>query len=386
MIKSSKATVLPKICFIAPNAYELLTGKNLKRVVGPDVHQVLLAKELVSKGFRVSMIVYCKDNSASELIDDIEIIKIRVMENDLSPVSELIKGLAFWKALSSTNADIYYIHGGVPGIISLYCYIYNKISIYSIASDAWVSKKPIKYKLKGFNHSILSIEYIGNCIDIMLATQIIIQTEHQRRLLKQNFNKEGTLIRTPFPMPSNCCLKVRSKIPTILWVGSLSDVKRPDLFVELAKKMPNLKFLMVGGYAGDGKKYVEMLKNTCDLTNFEYAGVVQYNKIHEIFEKVDILVNTSLFEGFPHAFIQAWAYQLPIVSLNADPDGLLTNHNLGICSHSIDQMVEDIEKILSDDEFYEKIKTDGLSYVARNHDIKNISKSYIDLFLSLVHR
>jgi glycosyltransferase involved in cell wall biosynthesis len=111
--------------------------------------------------------------------------------------------------------------------------------------------------------------------------------------------------------------------------------------------------------------------------------VVPFDEIHEYFKKADVLTNTSLFEGFPHAFIQAWAYQVPIVSLSVNPDGLLTKYNLGFCSNSVEQMITDIEKILSNETLCRELKLNGIKYVTENHDMDKIINFYIELFYAL---
>ena len=42
-----------KICFVALGAYPLLTGKDVKCITGPDVHQILLAKKIIKHNLKL---------------------------------------------------------------------------------------------------------------------------------------------------------------------------------------------------------------------------------------------------------------------------------------------------------------------------------------------
>lgn len=375
----------PKICFVAPGAYQLLSGKEITRIVGPDLHQVLLAKELILKGLHVSIITYCQYNCSTEYIDNIEVLKIKLPKIHCPFLSIFIKSFYFWKAMKKADADIYYIRGGVPGIISLFSKIIRKKVIYSIASDAWVDKSIITENIQGFSKSILNIGILGNWLDITLANVVIVQTEYQKKLLAKNFKKNGVLIRTPFHITNIFNSKFeRSHPPIITWIGSLTDVKKPEIFIEIAKKLPNYHFQLIGGYIGTNKKYSTLLRDAIKLSNFEYIGVVPFDKIEKYLKKSDILTNTSLFEGYPHAFIQAWNYQIPVVSLNVNPDEIITKYNLGFCSLTVEQMIKDIETILTDEVLHAKLGMNGKNYVIRKHDFNKILPLYLELFYNTV--
>ncbi|MFC2048358.1 hypothetical protein ACFLSK_02880 [Chloroflexota bacterium] len=64
-----------KICFVALVGYPLLSGKAPENIMGPSVHQVLLARELVKYDFDVSYIAYNEGGPLVEHIDGIKIIK-----------------------------------------------------------------------------------------------------------------------------------------------------------------------------------------------------------------------------------------------------------------------------------------------------------------------
>jgi hypothetical protein len=50
MVKNKKM----KICFMGLTGYQLLSGKQTGEVVGPDVYQTLLARELLNHSFQIA--------------------------------------------------------------------------------------------------------------------------------------------------------------------------------------------------------------------------------------------------------------------------------------------------------------------------------------------
>ena len=163
----------------------------------------------------------------------------------------------------------------------------------------------------------------------------------------------------------------------------MAEVKQPELFVRLAEAIPEARFQMIGGHSGNQEFYDRIKEKSKRIPNFEFLGVVPFNEINEYFSRASILANTSMFEGFPHSFIQAWMHYVPVVSLNADPDELLCKNGLGFRSKTFDQLIEDVKTLLKDEALREEMGVNGREYVEREHDIKKSIEKYIELFNSI---
>ncbi|MFA0823678.1 MAG: glycosyltransferase family 4 protein [Methanomethylovorans sp.] len=366
------------ICFIALGAYPLLTGKDAKNIIGPDVHQVTLAKELVNQGFEVSIIVYGNEFCQIEYIKGIKVIQICNKTHKLRFIDMLLKAFAVCNAMIKSKAHIFYNAGGGSGIISIFSKIIRTKFIYEIASDAQVNRKIIIKKNREFSKSILSLERIGNLVDIKLADKIIVQTLYQKNTLESNFRVDSYLIKMPFQIPRDR-IPFKEKPPIVLWVGSMAEVKQPQLFLELAMRFPEQRFQMIGGNSGDQKLYTALEKKSEEILNLDFLGVVPLSEIDKYFRKASLLVNTSMFEGFPNAFIQAWINYTPVVSLHSNPDKILDKFNIGVHSQNFDQLLEDIKMMLNNDKLREKMGINGRKYVENEHNIQNNILKYIKL-------
>jgi glycosyltransferase involved in cell wall biosynthesis len=383
MNKQTKQTHNPKkICFVALGAYPLLAGKKPKNVIGPDVHQVILATELMKHNFKVIFITYDGGGGKPvESINDIEIIKTYRIDSHLNIV---LKVLRIWGAMRKANAHIYFQHGGVIGVVSLFCRLMRRKFVYHIGSDALVNRKLITRKIKEFNKSRFSPGAFGNWLDIKLADAIVVQNESQREMLKKNFGKDGILIKKPFPVAERR-MSEKTKPPIVLWAGAMAEVKQPELFVKLAEAIPEARFQMIGGPSGNEEFYNRIKETSKRISDLEYFGVIPFDEINEHFSRASILVNTSMFEAYPpYAAIQAWMNYTPVVSIGDNSDEILVKYNIGFHSKTFEQLVKDVKTLLNDETLRDEMGMNGRVYVEREHDIIHIVGEYIKLFVRVV--
>ena len=381
--KTNLTDVNIKICFVAPGAYPLLSGRSAERIIGPDVHQVILAKELIKHTFKITFITYDEEWAPVEYINSIEIIKIHNTTYRLNILNIVLKIFRIWNAMRKAKAHIYFHAGGVAGAVSPFCKLIRKKFVYDIASDALVNRNLVTQRIKEFNQSIFSLGTFGNWLDIKLADAIIVQSEFQKTMLKKNFGKEGILIKMPFPLTERG-MSEKAKPPIVLWVGSIAEVKQPELFVKLAEVIPGAAFQMIGGHSGSQEFYNKINESCKRILNFEFFGVIPFHEIDEYFSRASILVNTSIFEGFPHAFIQAWMHYVPVVSLNADPDELICKNKLGFHSKTFETLIGDVKTLLENEDLRREMGKNARKYVEKEHNTTNIVKANIEVFNTLV--
>ena len=370
-----------KICFLAPTAYSLLKKEkeNIKNVIGPDIDQITLANKLSKKGYKVTIITHNDGGPLEEFINGIKVVKIY---SSASKINLLSKIRYLWNAFKKSDSDIYFHYGDSAGILSIFAYIMGKRSVYKIASDVLLDRSLIISDIKEFKSSKFNSRAVGNWIDIKLSSAICLQNQYQSKMLKKGYNKNGKIIKNHIEI-KDVNLDKKSKIPIILWVGSMAEVKQPWMVVELAKMMPSVKFQMIGGYQGDPALYNYIKRQSKELKNFEFLGVVPFEEIDYYFNKAWILINTSMFEGFPNSFLQAWMNYMPVVSVNANPDDVITDYKLGFCSGSLKRLKEDLSILLNNNDLINEIGMNGRKYVENNHDIKNVLPRYIQLFNSI---
>ncbi len=167
----------------------------------------------------------------------------------------------------------------------------------------------------------------------------------------------------------------------VAWVGMLRRHKRPDLLVEIARNTPTVKFVLCGGAStfGTTPEYSEHIMNALRmLPNVEYLGKVPPATAQRVIEDAAALLSTSSEEGFPNTFLQAWSSGTPVVSLQIDPDHVISRFGLGAISNDIQGAVEDIECLVGSVERREEIAVRSRQYVAVHHSQSAVVKAFQD--------
>lgn len=365
----------PKICFCAFNAYPLLSCTNFDFIGGAELQQVLLGKELVKNGYDVSFVVLDYGQKPFEIINEIKIYKTVPEGYTLSGVKSVYSAVkCVWNTLKQADADIYFqmCGGYYTGFVALFCLLKRKRLVYHLASDMDVDGTFIK-NAKLYERTLYNF-------GIKRADCIIAQSEYQQELLKKNYNQDSIIIKNPYPIEEEVEIS-KSTPPVVLWVGTIKPKwKQPDLFLKLANAIPDARFQIVGGSSTNKQFYNKIKEEAEKIPNLEFVGFIPYPNVNKYFNNASILVNTSTSEGFSNTFLQAWAAYTLVVSLNADPDGVLRRYKLGFHSKTFEQMVKDVKTLLKDEKLREEMGNNGRKYIEREHDIKKVVEKYIGIF------
>lgn len=357
------------ICFLSLGSYPLLSSsEQLEYTGGAELMQVLISKELARAGYRVVFITFRDSNNMDEIIDGISILKSYSRLDGLS----LFKRFRFiWQCLKKADADFYVHSSSFPGIAAIYCLINKKAFVNWVASDRNVLLRNI-----GKKNSILA--KIALYIDIKLSRLILVQNMYQKKTLYRLYSKESILIKNPILITDR--VSQSGNIGDyILWVGTIRSIKRPDIFLRLAKSLPEYNFLMVGGTdINESNLYVTIKEAAKSIPNLDFLGFVPHQKINKYYNNAIAVVNTSDAEGYPNVFLEAWMNYTPIISLNVDPDYIIRKYHLGYHSGSFENMIEDIKRIINNPQLRYSIGVNGRRYVEAEHDSTKIVNDFLD--------
>lgn len=210
---------------------------------------------------------------------------------------------------------------------------------------------------------------------------VIAQTAYQQQLVRENFGRESTVIPNVWPVDS--LGPGHAESPTALWVANLRWEKRPEMVLELAAAVPEVRFVMVGGpMPGNEDIYRHVLTHRHDHENFRYAGFVPFEHVGNYFENADMFINTSSVEGFPNTFLQAWDAQLPVVA-TFDPDDVLKRERLGYHCADIAEMAEKVRLLTADQPRRRELGRRAKQYLRDNFSMEVVIPRLESLILSL---
>ncbi len=181
------------------------------------------------------------------------------------------------------------------------------------------------------------------------ADHVFVQTESQLRVLESRFGRNGELIRNPVQIAQDDPVRwpARGERDLILWIGR-SDTfhKQPLLLLELAKRCPDLPFLMILNNTHADVFDTVQAQRPANLTIIER---IPHAEIWDYYRRARVFVSTSAYEGFPNTFLQCAVAGVPVASLAVDPEEILSRHRCGLLADgSLDKLGRDVRALWSD--------------------------------------
>ena len=269
------------------------------------------------------------------------------------------------------DADLYVLPGNsdMAAELSLFCKRRGKKYVFLSGSDGDYHPD---YKASPKNIGIYGLPGFLMNYAIESADCHVVQTPKQAEMLRQIYGRTSVVIRNPVDLE----VKQSAIKEFILWVGKSDWIKRPELILDIARQLPNLNFMIIMTVSNPGvhTKCIQVAKT---LYNVQVCEYVPFNEIDAYFARAKVFVNTSRFEGFPNTFLQAGKHGTPVVSLEVDPGGMLSEHGCGVLCHSdLPRMVSVISVLHEKDELRASMSERCISYIAREHDKIKITKQF----------
>jgi glycosyltransferase involved in cell wall biosynthesis len=174
-----------------------------------------------------------------------------------------------------------------------------------------------------------------------------------------------------------------------LWINNFRPLKRPELYMQLADRLKDLSFQVVGGaIPGSESFYEDMRSEATRHSNVVFHGPAPYHNVNPMYGRAKVFVNTSEIEGFPNSYLQAWMRGTPVVTF-IDPDGLIAKEGLGAVVTDLDSLVAAVTRLTSDRKAWEEASHRCRTYMLRHFGDAVVLKTYrelIDALASTVER
>lgn len=349
-----------KVGFISTLAYNYFFPGKIKQA-GGHTRIYHLAKKLASiPGFEVTCIT--GDFGQPDIIvkDGVKLVK--------SQISNPFALFSVLKTLKKLNLDIYVDVYASPRLFLLYILkkFFGIRYAFLTGSDADVDGS-YRYIENGFYYSAY-LKGLKN------ADAIICQTPLHVKLLRKNFNLSSDLVISPYLDIKRSKQSVQKD--SIIWIGRAASYKNPMLFIDIVKSFPNLNFVMICNHSDYDDGFMDyMAQNQCDYPNLEFLEYADNVEVHVRLEKAKLLVNTSDFEGFPNTFIEAAMHRTPVLSLNCNPNNMLTAHRAGVyCMGNRSVLYEKIRELYHGVWDLEEFGSRAFDYAFKSHQIDNSVK------------
>jgi glycosyltransferase involved in cell wall biosynthesis len=208
------------------------------------------------------------------------------------------------------------------------------------------------------------------------ADRVVVQTNSQARLLQDNYSRSADAVVANFhPSPNEA--RTPADPLRIVWIANFKRLKQPEVFVRLAKSLRDVaqvRFVMIGAPvsgSGEVKWSEDLMRGIASVPNLSHLG---QDEVNTCLAGAYLFINTSLYEGFPNTFIQAWLRGIPVVSLNVNPDGILDRESVGIYAGTEQRLIESVRDLVENRVLRDRLASRASAYAREYHSMNNAQK------------
>lgn len=180
----------------------------------------------------------------------------------------------------------------------------------------------------------------------------------------------------PIEMDMDFQFDISKKKKQVIFLGRLEAQKRCWLFCEVAKRMPEYEFFVLGQffrYQEDNRRMMSPYMNG-DIPNLHFVGHVDGDQKSKLLRESRILLSTAIWEGIPISWLESLSYGTLLVSDLEREDlarkfGKFVGEIPGDGFDGVDKFIPAIRELMENDEEYSKTASAAVAYIRERHNI-----------------
>ncbi|HGV3453263.1 TPA: glycosyltransferase [Raoultella planticola] len=278
----------------------------------------IIANGMVDRGNIVHLLYSTRTDTPENLEEMFNGVVLHHIQMD--PKNAISGLLAIRKKVKVINPDIVHLHSSIAGFLGRLSLIgFNNPSIfYSPHCISFMRKDINKFK----RYAFILLERVS-CIR---KSTYLACSRSELSVIEKELRENVLLIENAIELESfqgnRPGVKNSNASIIVVNVGGIRKQKDPSLFSNIARKFKNknVQFIWIGD--GDENLKSELIESGVSIT-----GWLQQGQIKEYYDKADIFLSTSQWEGLPVAVIEAMASGLCIVANSCEGNVDLINDN-----------------------------------------------------------
>ena len=189
----------------------------------------------------------------------------------------------------------------------------------------------------------------------------------------------------PDRQDSRTALNLSADTLQCAFIGRVTQIKRPDRFLdvvsEIKKRGVNLDFFI----AGDGE-LLEMCRERIKREDLPVTILGWQSDIERVLSSADMVVLTSDNEGTPLSLIQAGMAGLPVVTTNVGsvPEVVLDGVTGIVTALDVQEIADALEKLVNDTVLRTKLGTAAQEFTLANYGVKRLVHDHKELYKKLL--
>lgn len=246
------------------------------------------------------------------------------------------------------NLDLLHVpHFNIP---FFYC---NKLMI-TIHDLLWHERggleattlSPLQYQLKYKAYHLITRQAVHKALKIFVPAKTVKQSllhfypKTKNKIVVTNEGVGKTFANAKIPV------KKKEQSKHLVYTGSLYPHKNIVIVLKALQKLPDYKLTLVGARSVFVEKTKHLAANLKLSDQVNFAGYLSDEKLIQLYQNVDALVQPSLSEGFGLTGVEAMSVGLPVICSDiAIFHEIYQNQAIYFNPHQIDSFIKALKKL-----------------------------------------